>query len=274
MKPFDDPAVLRLEQVTYSPGANPLFQDLSLTLPLGQCTVIMGPSGGGKSTLLRLGAGLVPALGGRVKFRGRDWNSVSDHDSTEIRETVGFAFQRGALWANLSVYENIQLPFLYHRPKAGKQTVRDAVAAAARRAGATGLLPTRPAQLSLGEQKLAGLARALVLDPEVIFLDDPTASLDPEAQARVLDLFTDLKRLGRTLVIVTQEPQVTARLADHLVLLAGGTILEQGPLAEVVKSKKPEAQAILTSVLSQAATYSGDILDLLSIDHGDGNDLK
>jgi len=267
------PAV-EFEAVTFSPGTVPLFQSLHLTVPKAACTVFMGPSGSGKSTLLRLGAGLTPPASGQVLYRGVDWYDLSDHDNAVIRESLGFAFQNGALWANKSVYQNIELPYQYHRPKADRQEVRDAVARAARMAGIQAQLGQRPSQLSLGEQKLVSLARALVMDPEVLFLDDPTASLDAQATEKQLLLFQDLKRQGRTLILVTQDPIVTARIADRLVLMKTGTILVEGTFAEVTRNPDPEVIAILTSVLSQAATFSGDILDLLSIDHDGGDALK
>jgi len=267
------PALL-FDAMTFSPGATPLFEGLNLAIPAQTCTVFMGPSGSGKSTLLRLGAGLIPPASGQVLYRGVDWSDLSDHDNAVIRESLGFAFQNGALWANKSVYQNIELPYLYHRPKADRQEVRDAVARAARLAGIQGQLALRPSQLSLGEQKLVSLARALVMDPEVLFLDDPTGSLDAQATEKQLQLFQDLKRQGRTLILVTQDPTVTARVADRLVLMKAGAVLVDGTFAEVTKNPDPEITAILTSVLSQAATFSGDILDLLSIDHDGPDTLK
>jgi phospholipid/cholesterol/gamma-HCH transport system ATP-binding protein len=234
----------------------------------------MGASGAGKSTLLRLGAGLIPADAGRIAFQGWDWSELSDHENAVVREDLGFAFQNGALWANASVYRNVELPYLYHRPKADRQEVRDAVTRAARLAGISGQLGQMPSQLSLGEKKLVSLARALVMDPQVILLDDPTGGLDPQATENLVLLFSDLKRQGRTLVVVTQEPQVTARIADRLVLLKAGQVLAEGTFAEVTKLTDPAVTVILTSVLSQAATFSGDILDLLSIDQDDGKALK
>jgi len=275
MKQTDASApALQFEGVGYSPETSPLFSNLNLTIATGRCTVFMGPSGAGKSTLLRLGAGLIPPLMGRILFRGLDWSDLTDHENPTIRECLGFAFQNGALWANKSVYQNIELPYLYHRPKANRQEVRDAVARAARMAGIQGQLALRPSQLSLGEQKSVSLARAMVMDPEVLFLDDPTGSLDAQATEKQLQLFQDLKRQGRTLILVTQDPTVTAQVADNLVLMKGGTILTEGTFSEVTRNPAPEVVAILTSVLSQAATFSTDILDLLSIDHDAGDALK
>jgi phospholipid/cholesterol/gamma-HCH transport system ATP-binding protein len=274
LKSFTAPWALKFEAVVYSPGSVPLIQSLDLEVPLGGCTVFMGPSGAGKSTLLRLGAGLIPPVSGKVRFRDLDWNQVSDHDNPQARMGLGFAFQNGALWANKSVYQNIELPYLYHKPKAERQQVREAVARAARLAGITSQLALRPSQLSLGEQKLVSLARALVMEPEVLFLDDPTGSLDAQATERLLGLFQDLKRQGTTLVLVTQEPTVTAQVADRLVVMKAGGVLTQGPFVEVVRSTDPEVMAILTSVLSQAATFSTDILDLLSVDQPGGDTLK
>jgi phospholipid/cholesterol/gamma-HCH transport system ATP-binding protein len=267
-------ALLQFDSVVYSPEVTPLFSGLDLGIPMGSCTVIMGPSGAGKSTFLRLGAGLIPPDSGLIQFRGLAWHELTEHENVALREGVGFVFQNGALWANKSVYQNIELPYLYHRPKAGRQEVRDAVAKAAALAGIRAQLGLRPSQLSLGEQKLVSLARALIMDPEVLFLDDPTGGLDAQSTEKLMGLFTDLKHEGRTLLLVTQEPAVTARLADRLVLLKAGTILTSGPFSEVTKDSNPDVVAILTSVLSQAATFSGDILDLLSIDHEGGDTLK
>ena len=271
---LDEAHLLDFDSVSYAPGTTSLFRDLTLHLSVGGCTVIMGPSGAGKSTLLRMGAGLIPPSGGTVKFRGLDWHQLSDHENTAIREELGFSFQNGALWANKSVYQNIELPYQYHRPKAPVKEVRDAVARAATQAGIQGQLGLRPSQLSLGEQKLVSLARALVMEPKVLFLDDPTGSLDAQALERILGLFSDLKRQGKTLVLVTQDPTVTSRLADHLVLMKAGKVLTSGSFTEVTRNPDIEVVAILTSVLSQAATFSGDILDLLSIDHEGGDTLK
>lgn len=271
-----DPAapVLSFQGTRYAPGAVPLFQDLNLDLPREGCTVLMGPSGGGKSTLLRLGAGLIPPGGGRVLFRGLSWDDLSETENLAQRRHLGFVFQNGALWANKSVYQNVELPYRYHQPRASLAEVRSAVDQAARLSGIEAQLGLRPSQLSLGEQKLVSLARALVLDPAALFLDDPTGSLDAQATEKVLDLLTALKRQGRCLVLVTQDPNVTARLADHLVLLKAGAVLTQGSFQQVTRNPNPEVAAILTSVLSQAATYSGDILDLLSIDQSGGDNLK
>ena len=272
--PVEGAPLLKFEDVVYSPEVAPLFSGLNLEVPLGSCTVIMGPSGSGKSTLLRLGAGLIPADSGSILFRGLDWSDLSDNENIAIREGLGYAFQNGALWANKSVYQNIELPYQYHHPKAERQEVRDAVATAARLAGIRAQLGLRPSQLSLGEQKLVSLARALVLGPKVLFLDDPTGGLDPQATEGLLELFANLKAQGTTLMLVTQEPAVTARLADRLLLMKAGAVLAWGTFSEVTRDPNPEVIAILTSVLSQAATFSGDILDLLSIDHEGPDALK
>jgi phospholipid/cholesterol/gamma-HCH transport system ATP-binding protein len=277
--PAIDPIVLRFEDISYAPGATapgaaPLFSGLSLEIPRGVCTVVMGPSGSGKSTLLRLGAGLIPPDSGRVVYEGNDWHDLTDHENAVLRESMGFAFQNGALWANRSVYQNIELPYEYHRPKASRQEIRDAVAKAAHLAGIQAQLGLRPSQLSLGEQKLISLARALTMDPQVLFLDDPTGGLDAQSTEKLLTLFNNFRQENRTLILVTQDPTVTAMIADRLLIIKAGAVLAHGPFREVTKLPDREVAAILTSVLSQAATFSGDILDLLSIDHDTGDGLK
>ena len=261
---MDLPACIRMTDMSFTVGDNLLFNQFNLEIPAGCCTVFMGPAGSGKSSLLKIAAGLIPPQDGTVEFQGKNWDIVSEHENIELRAKMGFVFQNGALWANKSIYQNIELPLLYHHQRLTKDEVRNKIHQISKELGIEDQLPFRPSQLSLGEQKIVSFVRAIVLDPEVLFLDDPTASLDSQSRDVMLSHVESLHKKKRTLILVTQDPTVTSQLADRLVILKNGVLLANGPFQEVTRSSDPEIGKILTSVLSQTATFSDDILDLLS----------
>lgn len=259
-----DTPLIQMQDVAFKAGNADFIKDLNLDIPEKKFTVIMGTSGSGKSTLLKLAAGLLVPHTGKVFFQGESWDDLGEHRTIEVRSQTGFVFQNAALWANKSLYQNIELPLTFHRPGISKDEVRERIVHLCGLVQYKEDMNQRPAQLSLGEQKLISFLRAYCLDPEVLFLDDPTASLDTLAKDRILTVLDEFKHRNKSALMVTQDPTVTARLADHLVILKGGKVLEQGTFSQVTKSKNPEVTEILTSVLSQASTYDTDILDLLS----------
>jgi phospholipid/cholesterol/gamma-HCH transport system ATP-binding protein len=257
------PAV-ELLALAFHTGQGTLFTELNLTFFTGRCSVLMGPAGCGKSTLLKIAAGLIIPTAGRAIFEGLAWDSAVEEQVLEARKRSGFVFQNAALWANKSVWQNIELPLVFHNPKMEKSLVEEKVRSAGKKVGLREIWQERPSHLSLGEQKLVSFARAIVHDPQVLFLDDPTAGIDSQLKEKLLGLIEDFRNQGKTIILVTQDPTVTARVADDLAVMKNGKILAQGTLSEVARNPDPEVIDILTAVLSQAATFSGDILDLLS----------
>jgi len=259
--------LLVMDQVSFSAGGHLVLDSISAQIPKGQTTVIMGPSGCGKSTLLKVCAGLLLPTSGSIFIEGRDFSRFTDPEMVELRGRTGFAFQNSALWANKTAYQNIELPLNFHFPKMTKKEVQSRILDLCKKLGFDDDIQQRPSQLSLGEQKIISMARALSTDPQYLFLDDPSSSLDGQGLGRLTEVLKNLKTTGKTLIIVTQNPNLTSQFADSLLLLKSGKILVHDTFQEVVKSNDPQIRNILTDVLSQTSTYSGDILDLLSDDN-------
>ncbi len=257
------PALLRLLDVTVRYAEYCALDSVSLELPLGVTTAIMGPSGCGKTTLLRCAAGLLQPHAGSVELLGVDLARAPDREVTRLRRQMGFVFQHGALWQNMTVRENLLLPLEIHRDELTPAQRRRTVERIAERFDLTHLLHLRPAQLSGGGQKLVAYVRATVLQPRVLFVDEPTTFIDTQA-AEVLR--SDLRRRiasGCTVVAVTHDAELTALMANRLVVLERGRVLINDRTERVVRTGEPRVHEILRDVLSEAALYDQDILTLL-----------
>ena len=234
------PHAVRLEAVSkvYGSGAGAVqaLRDVSVALPYGTFTAVMGPSGSGKSTLLQTAAGLDRPTGGRAWIGPVDLSRLSQTRLTELRrDRVGFVFQAFNLLPSLTVEQNVTLPLRL----AGRRADRHLVAEVLARVGLTDRRRHRPAELSGGQQQRVALARALITRPEVLFADEPTGALDLRTGRQVLKLFRDLvDTLGQTVVMVTHDP-VAASYADAVLFLADGRIVDQlrQPTAEAVAER-------------------------------------
>jgi putative ABC transport system ATP-binding protein len=209
---------------TYGDGDSAVhaLRGVSLDLPAGQFTAVMGPSGSGKSTLMHLLAGLDTPSSGAVNVAGEDITRMKDRDLTRLRRThIGFVFQSFNLLPTLSAEENVLLPLAI----AGKRPSADEVDALMARVGLTERRGHRPAELSGGQQQRVAIARALVTRPTVLFADEPTGNLDSEAGAGVLALLRDAVDLdGQTTLMVTHDARAAAT-ADRVLYLADGRIV-------------------------------------------------
>jgi putative ABC transport system ATP-binding protein len=198
------------------------LRGVSLDLPSGQFTAVMGPSGSGKSTLMHLLAGLDTPTAGTVHVAGRDITRMNDRELTRLRrEHIGFVFQSFNLLPTLSAEENVVLPLAI----AGTRPSADAVDALLHRVGLAERRHHRPAELSGGQQQRVAIARALIANPTVLFADEPTGNLDSEAGATVLALLRDAVDLdGQTTLMVTHDPRAAAT-ADRVLYLVDGEIV-------------------------------------------------
>jgi ABC-type transporter Mla maintaining outer membrane lipid asymmetry ATPase subunit MlaF len=226
----------------------------------------MGPSGSGKSTLLKAAAGLIVPDAGTVEILGVDPDRASDSELEALRKRNGFVFQDGALWQNMTLYQNLALPVQYHSPAIDAKTLRARIDGLVRELSISASLALRPSQVSAGERKLISFARAVVNEPELVFMDEPTTSVDTERIELLIRKLRDLKEHRQTIIAVTHNARIASQLADHVVVLKEGRILRFGSLKEVSRSGDPEVERILTDVLSETATYDGDILELLDPD--------
>ncbi len=255
--------LVELQRITVRVQDAEVLSQASVCFPAGRSSLIMGPSGCGKSTLLKVAAGVIVPDEGRVLLSGRDMSRLSERREQEFRRRGGFMFQDAALWANKTVYENLALPLQFHHRKMDAAQVRSRVSALLRRMAMEDAASQRPAQLSVGERKAVSFLRAVIMEPAVLFLDEPTPSLDHVLLERMMELIREHRDRGCTILAVTHDAHLASMMADFLVVLKEGRVLEAAEIETIRSSRDPEVMRILSEVLAEAATYDTDILDLL-----------
>jgi len=258
--------IVSLENIRLTLGGFEALRDISVSFTEGRSTVIMGPSGCGKSTLLKVAAGLVPPDDGQVRFHGRDVFQMSERALLAMRRHCGFVFQDGALWENKTLFENLALPLQVHFSHLPEAERNRRVVRTLERVGMEGSAGDRPAALSGGVKKIASLLRALVTEPGLLFMDEPTLSIDHAMSEHIHRIIHDLKARGTTIIAVTHDAQLTSVLADDLVVMDAGRVIAAGPFDEVKRSRVARVRAILSEVLKDIASYDTDLLELLDTD--------
>ncbi|HUZ18222.1 MAG TPA: ATP-binding cassette domain-containing protein [Spirochaetia bacterium] len=254
---------IELDKVDVIHGEKLVLEQVTLTFPPGETTVMLGPSGSGKSVLLKVAGGLILPDRGRVYLDGKNLHAMSERENQSFRRSNGFVFQDAALWANSTLFQNMSLPLRFHYPAMSEEEIANRIKRILDRIGFKENLSMRPADSSGGERKIVSFVRALVAEPQYIFMDEPLGEIDHQIGEQMLELIREQKRAGKTIIIVTHDPMLTSQLADSLVVLQNGRVIEHGPLSAVVRSTNPAVEAILTRVLSEASTFDGSILDIL-----------
>jgi phospholipid/cholesterol/gamma-HCH transport system ATP-binding protein len=226
-------------------GNRAVIDHLSLTIERGETLVIMGGSGCGKSTLLRHIVGVMKPTSGSVKIFGQEITSLNDREIVKVRRRFGMLFQSGALLASLTVGENVALPLIQHT-ELNPEEIDEVVKQKLQNVGLAGFENLKPAEISGGMKKRVGLARALALDPELLFSDEPTSGLDPIMTAVVDKLTMELTReSGMTAIVVTHDMTSAFRIASRMIMLNHGKIIAQGTPAEIRASPIPEVQQFI-----------------------------
>lgn len=229
--------IIQAQDLTIGYGGEIILRDLTFGIPAGLITVVLGVSGSGKSTLLKSLAGLLPPLGGRFEFAGRQVDYASERSLQSLYGQIGVLYQGGALLNGLSLYENVALPVRMHYPEIPESMVRDMVHAGLAQVDMAASADKYPPELSGGMVKRGALARALVLDPDIVFCDEPSSGLDPITSSLLDDLLLRLKRtFGMTLVVVTHELRSIERVADRVLVLNEGRLHFDGDAAELAAS--------------------------------------
>ena len=235
----------QLEGVEIRYGPKVVMQNLSLEIVEGAITCIIGLSGAGKSTILRLINGLKRPDAGRVMLQGRDITAVPERELIGVRSTIGFAFQFAALFDSLSIFENVALP-LRERTKMPEKEIRSLVEETLESVGLANVLDRFPAELSGGMVKRAGFARAVVSNPQCVLYDEPTTGLDPIITHVLTDLIVRLrKRLNGTAVVVSHDLESIFQMADYVAMLFEGAIIAYGTCDEIKTSPNPIVQQFL-----------------------------
>ena len=239
----DPKALVEFKDVTFSyPGLNGdrvILDKVTLSVPRGKVTALMGASGGGKTTVLRLIGGQLTTSSGQVLFDGKNVGDFSQKDLYAARRRMGMLFQFGALFTDLSVFDNVAFPLREHTDLSA-DLIRDIVLMKLNAVGLRGARDLMPSEISGGMARRVALARAIVLDPELIMYDEPFAGLDPISLGTAAQLIRQLNdTLGITSIVVSHDLEETFRIADKVIILANGGIAAQGTPDEVRHSADP-----------------------------------
>ena len=228
-----------LQHLTFGYGERVVLDDISLSVPRGKVTALMGASGGGKTTILRLIGGQNRAQSGQVLFDGQDITPMDQTQLYAARRRMGMLFQFGALFADLSVFENVAFPLREHT-NLSDVLIRDIVLMKLNAVGLRGARDLMPSDLSGGMARRIALARAIALDPELVMYDEPFSGLDPISLGTAARLIRELNdSMGLTSIFVSHELEQTFAIADHVIILANGKIAAQGTPDSVRQSTDP-----------------------------------
>jgi ABC-type multidrug transport system ATPase subunit len=216
--------IVELRNVSFAAQGVEVVRDLSFKVEEGASLALVGPSGGGKSTALKLAAGLLVPSRGAALFRGRDIAAMGRAQNLAFRREAAVAFQDSALWSNQSLEQCLDLPLRVHFPKMSRADRDRRIAETLGEVGYAKDIHVRPSMLSAGEQKLIGFARAMILRPRLLFLDEWTESLDDAAASRLMGLVRGLRGEGRSIVFVSHDFRVIKAFADTISMIVGGTL--------------------------------------------------
>ena len=261
--------VISLRDLRVSYGEREILHGISFDVVRGETLVILGGSGSGKSTLLRTLVGLEKPSAGEIWIKGRDLAKISAAEMDEIRTKVGMSFQGGALFGSMTVGENVALPLREHT-RLEDSTIEIILRLKLQQVGLEGFEYYTPAQLSGGMKKRAAVARALAMDPEILFFDEPSAGLDPIIAAGIDELILELKRaFHMTIIVVTHELASAFLIADRMLLIDKGNIVALGTTEEMRASTQPRVRQFLDRVPEPEVSGELDYLQMLTEERPD-----
>ena len=261
---LDTQVMISLRDLRVSYGEVEILHGITFEVKHGETLVILGGSGSGKSTLLRTLVGLEKPSSGEIWIKGKNIAAISDPEMDEIRKKIGMSFQGGALFGSMSVGENVGLPLREHT-KLEDSTIEIMVRLKLEQVGLEGFEYYMPSQLSGGMKKRAAVARALAMDPQILFFDEPSAGLDPIIAAGIDQLILELKQAFRmTIIVVTHELASAYLIADRMVLIDKGRVVAMGTTAEMRASTQPRVRQFLDRVPEPEVADELDYLQMLT----------
>ena len=263
-------ATISLRDLRVSYGEREILHGISFDVVHGETLVILGGSGYGKSTLLRTLVGLERPSSGEIWLKGKNIAAISAAEMDEIRKKIGMSFQGGALFGSMTVGENVALPLREHT-KLEESTIEIILRLKLDQVGLSGFENYMPSQLSGGMKKRAAVARALAMDPEILFFDEPSAGLDPIIAAGVDQLILELKSaFHMTIIVVTHELASAFLIADRMVLIDKGNVVAIGSTEEMRASTQPRVRQFLDRIAEPEVSQELDYLQMLTEDNRPG----
>ncbi len=224
-------AIIRVEDLSVGYDSRMVLNDLNFSIPRGRISVILGPSGCGKTTVLKTIIGLIPAISGEIYLFNRKADYISEQYLNHLFLRIGILYQRSALLNSLTLYNNVALPLKIHYPRIPPEVEMEMVHSRLSQVGLQGNEGKYPSELSEGMKKRAALARAMILGPEIIFCDEPSAGLDPITATELDDLLIEMKNLfGMTIVVVTHELRSIRKIADQAIVFHNNGLYFEGDL--------------------------------------------
>jgi phospholipid/cholesterol/gamma-HCH transport system ATP-binding protein len=238
IKTIGNPLV-KIRGLSFAQGERWIFDGMDLDIPRGKVTAIMGPSGTGKTTLLRLIGGQLKPHAGTILIDGQDVARLTRGELYELRKTMGMLFQSGALMTDLSVFDNVAFPLREHT-RLSESMIRDLVLMKLQSVGLRGARDLMPSELSGGMSRRVALARSIALDPQMIMYDEPFTGQDPISMGALVQLIRLLNdALGLTSIIVSHDVKETAAIADYIYVLCDGKVMDQGTPEQLNRSESP-----------------------------------
>ena len=233
-------SIVTLDQVAFGYDSRAVLSRISMHVPRGKIVAVMGGSGCGKTTILRLIGGQIKASAGQVSVNGRDVAALGHGDLYKMRRRMGMMFQFGALFTDLSVYENVAFPLREHT-RLPESLIRDLVLMKLQAVGLRGASALMPASLSGGMARRVALARAIAIDPMLMLYDEPFTGLDPISLRIIADLIRELNdALGAASVLVTHDVEASFRIVDHVYIIAAGRVIADGTPDQIRNSTDPQ----------------------------------
>ncbi|WCN13104.1 ATP-binding cassette domain-containing protein [Marinomonas mediterranea] len=260
-------AYVQISNLSFTRGERAIYEGVSINIPRGKITAVMGPSGTGKTTLLRLIAAQLRPDQGSVLVDGVDIHKANRSALYDTRKKIGMLFQSGALFSDMSVYENVAFPLEEHTDLPD-DIIKDIVLMKLQSVGLRGAVDLMPSELSGGMARRVALARAIALDPELVMYDEPFAGQDPISKGVLVELIKKLnKAVGITSVLVSHDVEESLSISDHVCILSGGTVVAQGTPEEIKASDDARVIQFLNGQADgpvpfhfPACSYAGDLI--------------
>lgn len=263
----ENQSLIEIRGLRFSRGTRVIFDGVDMDIPRGKVTAIMGPSGTGKTTLLRMIGGQLRPRAGRITVDGQDVHALRRGELYALRKRMGMLFQTGALLTDLNVYDNVAFPLREHT-ELPETMIRDLVLMKLEAVGLRGARDMMPNELSGGMGRRVALARAIALDPMMIMYDEPFTGLDPISKGAVVELIRRINAaLGVTSIVVSHDVRETAAISDYIYVLSDGKVVGQGAPKELMESDSPWVRQFMQGLPDgpvpfhyPASDYAADLL--------------